>query len=816
MNLRLCLVVAAVVAAASCSREPASRVESTATAGGTSRAAADPAPTRPQRSLDGTPLARRFGRAPDQGALTVYPTQRVVRADGAYTWHRADISEAHALSAIGNVLTVTTPGGEQLRFEYDRHVEHENGDWTWVGTLGRNALQEAVITFGDQSAYGSISQPGREALRLMMSDGVSWLVQTDPRQVALLRNVGTRPTAPDFLIAPDDVSGLARRVSAASASTTQTVASPAGAQASNSTAKASVTIDLLLGYTPGFVDYHGGESAAQTRLNNMVEITNESLANSQVDARIRLVKTMSVNYRDDTANNAALQGLTGVKQVTCSSGSGTCYQSDQGSIDPAFNALRSAREQFGADLVSLVRRFQTPENDGCGIAWLNGSGKRGSIAASSEYFGYSVVSDGRDAGTDGKNYICRDETLAHELGHNLGSAHDRDTADGDDNVLQNSEYGVFEYSFGYKTDASSGNFFTVMAYGDSGQTRYRVFSNPRVSLCGNLPCGVDGQADNARSLSQTVATVSGFRAATAPPPPTPPGPTPGAPPAPYDVNADGKSDIFLQGVGTAMAYWAMDGTVRTFDSYLGHGGTGWYRVAYGNFDNAGGADVLWSNGSQLKIWFNNGRGSYVVYAIGSYGNGWQPFAASDVNGDGKSDILFRGGSAVAFWLMDGEKRIGDSYAGDGGSGFRAMTAGDFNADGKEDIVWQSASQLKIWINGGSAGYTPYIVGSYFNGWEPFASGDVNGDRKPDLIFRGGTALAYWQLNGATFVSSHYLGDGGAGYRAFAIADYNGDGVTDVGWENGSSIKLWMNNGVGSYTPTIIGNFICCWKPDGGY
>ena len=32
--------------------------------------------------------------------------------------------------------------------------------------------------------------------------------------------------------------------------------------------------------------------------------------------------------------------------------------------------------------------------------------------------------------------------------------------------------------------SGAGNFFTVMAYGDNGQTANRVFSNPQVTTCG--------------------------------------------------------------------------------------------------------------------------------------------------------------------------------------------------------------------------------------------------------------------------------------------------------------------------------------------
>ena len=98
---------------------------------------------------------------------------------------------------------------------------------------------------------------------------------------------------------------------------------------------------------------------------------------------------MQVNYhRQQQQQRHALEKLSG-------------YQAPAHGItpDPAFNALRAARETYGADLVSLVRKFQAPENDSCGVAWLLGGGKQGIDAdVGWDDLGYSVVSDGHRRG----------------------------------------------------------------------------------------------------------------------------------------------------------------------------------------------------------------------------------------------------------------------------------------------------------------------------------------------------------------------------------------------------------------------------------
>src|SRR5262245_8785730 len=61
-----------------------------------------------------------FAGLPDRGDLITYPGN-VVRQDGAYRWHRAELSEAHALRAMADGhLRVATPDGEVLDIRYDR------------------------------------------------------------------------------------------------------------------------------------------------------------------------------------------------------------------------------------------------------------------------------------------------------------------------------------------------------------------------------------------------------------------------------------------------------------------------------------------------------------------------------------------------------------------------------------------------------------------------------------------------------------------------------------------------------------------------
>lgn len=775
MKARLALLVAVAAAATACT----SSNEELAAGAAASGASAMPMGSW-ETSLP-APTRHRFASLPDRGALVRYPDARVVRHDGAYTWHRADLSESHARAAIRGMLAFTTPAGELLRFRYERHVEHSTGDWTWVGSLVGDRTEEAVITFGAKAAFGTISQPGKQPLRLTIRNGASWLVETDPREVANIGHAGMRRNGPDFLVAPEIAARAGRRAGALASGSTTDAPQTASQMTASSTTSSSTTVDLVLGYTPGFVSYYGGESQAQTRLNNLVEITNEGYVNSQIAARMRLVKTIAVNYTDANSNETALEELTGFQAP-----------STQTTPAPAFDGLRAAREQYGADLVSLVRRFTTPENDGCGIAWLLGGGKRGSISSSSEYFGYSVVSDGQDAGTDGKTYFCREETLAHELGHNMGSAHDRDTSDGDDNVLQTSEYGVLEYSFGYKTASGSGNFFTIMAYGESGQTRYRVFSNPRVTYCGGFACGVENQADNARSISQTIATIAGFRATVV-------AETQASRTA-TDINGDGRSDLVWRSADNQWVhYWLMDGS-----NVLS---TGAMAVApecqlmhVGDISGDGRSDLVWTTETHVIVSLSNGTG-FSNHSLGARPGHLRVVGGGDINGDGRDDLLWRdaSNSAMYVWLLDGASRLGTITLGRS-SEWTVGWIGDTNGDKFADVVWVSGADVAVSMSTG-AGFDTRAIGSRPTDYRPAGGGDIDGNGTFDLYWmrRDGRALAYWKMDAEKIVHSSVMVSMNTPWQVAHIGDLTGDGKADVVWSKPTELALTISFGGDSNT-----------------
>ena len=227
----------------------------------------------------------------------------------------------------------------------------------------------------------------------------------------------------------------------------------------------STTIDLLILYTHGMALKYKGE-ALDTYLNMLVELANDAYKKSKINLKLNLVGKHEVNYPDDTRLDTAL----------------TALRLHQG----VFSNVPALRNQVGADLVALVRVFHHHNDKACGLAYLLQHKN-----SSSQSLAFSVVQTGHAS----DNYYCNDYTLAHELGHNMGCAHDKGNA---------GSHGIYSYSYGY---GISGSFGTIMSY---LRPRIGYFSNPDITYKGH-PIGIPNQADNARTINNTKAFIAGYR-----------------------------------------------------------------------------------------------------------------------------------------------------------------------------------------------------------------------------------------------------------------------------------------------------------------
>ncbi|KFN48782.1 hypothetical protein P873_13300 [Arenimonas composti TR7-09 = DSM 18010] len=327
--------------------------------------------------------------------------------------------------------------------------------------------QSVVLTIGDDVAFGTIPQFEGPALRLETRRGVTALVEGDDDLP-----VFATPT-PDFALPPAPTpEGRAQRRRQEQA---------AAAEGSSPAAPGDPVIDVVVVYTPILVQLWGSVEAVHARIAHLEEITNQSYLDSDVRQNVRVVARHMVDYTVNNDNDDALYELTGA------------VVGKPESLPIRKEVLR-LRDLYGADLVAMLRNFDRSSQNSCGVAWLAGTGG----SAFTGDWGFSVTSDHGFA-----NDNCGDWTFAHELGHNMGSHHDMETADG--------EPGAYAYSHGFRRTLSpSEGFATIMAYDTGPQVRIGRWSSPLHGDCMGQVCGNAADADNVRSLNNTRTMVAGI------------------------------------------------------------------------------------------------------------------------------------------------------------------------------------------------------------------------------------------------------------------------------------------------------------------
>ncbi len=397
----------------------------------------------------------------------------------------------------GSTAQFSLPRGVSYKLVFDHSIDHPSGNVTWIGHLKDYGDDyRAVITSGEGGVSGRVLTPDGEFLVETDADG-EWLIDTQaagwaPAESAMDDALIPIPEDVIHKRLPGDGSGTEPDNEP---STGETVKKDPlsnqldpGGQAATTADTMLATIDVMILYTPGLATRLG--TGLSARLDQLVTLSNQAYRDSGIYINLRLVHKQQVSYSDTTTNDTALNALT------------------NGS-DPALANVASLRNTYGADLVSLIRPFNNNASGGsCGVAWVGGYG--GQPISGYANYGYSVISDGVDV--NGSNYYCLDLTFTHELGHNMGSMHERANAGGGS--------GAYPYSYGYGV---SGAFGTVMSYVNP---RIAKFSNPAITCASGIACGVSetasNAANNALSLNNTRIAVANFRTAqpTTPPPST--------------------------------------------------------------------------------------------------------------------------------------------------------------------------------------------------------------------------------------------------------------------------------------------------------
>ncbi len=226
---------------------------------------------------------------------------------------------------------------------------------------------------------------------------------------------------------------------------------------------ATNTLDVLVIYTQEAESYYEDADGFLAHVHANFTSANMAFEDSLVDLKLRPQEVRKISYsqtQDDM--EADLEYITSSSEIA------------------------AIRNQVGADLVCFFRLDDN--SDSSGLAWIlkdtGGDNTRG----------YSVVST--FASLSGLIF-------QHEIGHNLGGAHDRENSDNG---------GLYPYSHGHRfTGSDSREYRTVMAYAPG--SLINQFSNPNIEY-ENTPTGIasgEQSADNARSFNNVAAIVNGYR-----------------------------------------------------------------------------------------------------------------------------------------------------------------------------------------------------------------------------------------------------------------------------------------------------------------
>jgi hypothetical protein len=378
------------------------------------------------------------------------------------------VSQTDFLSQRDFFITITSDLIVRSRFQ--KMYNYPTGSFSYQGKLEGPAT--GYITFSKHA--------DRTAGMILLDDGTKYLIdQVAPTIFAIsLANESVfsqRENRSDYV----EVSGE-----------DQPDASSASVCDIGSTCPGSSTIDMMVVYTQQAENSWGGVANTMANISQAVTNMNASMSNSGINnVSFRLVHAAKVAYTESGNFSTDLTRLAGTS-------------------DGYMDNVHTLRDQYGADLVSLVIGSPTSS---CGIGYLN---TNPTSYSSGSAFNVSLYS-----------CVVSNFTMAHECGHNMGLRHDW-YVDASTTPCPHHHGYINQVALDLGTSSpASSRWRTIMAYNDRcavaglSCTRVNAWSNPGFTYNGDpmgKAIGTAEPSDEAYAFYRMACLVASFRGETTP------------------------------------------------------------------------------------------------------------------------------------------------------------------------------------------------------------------------------------------------------------------------------------------------------------
>ena len=362
---------------------------------------------------------------------------------------------------VGDILSLSSEFGESFEFRVETSRRSNHGNKVIRGVSEAGGRLTMVVT-SDGQLQGSLREGGN-TYRLVQEGGdIVWHF-ADPYLARPADRGGVRLERLDKTVPLPELNRDLKRMK-------RTVLKNLSDEAVHYPMFSSgmATLDLLFYYEIGM-------ETPEAIADLVTEITNQAMADSQIALRANVVAVKPLEIDPSTLQEDVLSKI---------------YY-----LEAPFTDVESDRAFYRADLVVVLRENIPEDDDACGIAPVgvgDGLPYRYSYATVVQWLPIENASD----------FYCDDTTTAHEIGHLLGSSHER-------RIAEDGDVQAYPFSYGHYRE---GSFRTIMSYGS--ESEIAVFSNPNLNSCSGQACGVAAgdskSADNVRGFTQARFMLAGY------------------------------------------------------------------------------------------------------------------------------------------------------------------------------------------------------------------------------------------------------------------------------------------------------------------